>query len=142
MRRFTVVSDQPVAEATGQFVQQQGILVLRAAGLHGAGHLGAARHQVHEGRVVAGGQCPGDRSGRIRGTAQPDGPLDVAQPTAVDHTHHPKHALAAQPPVAAGHGVLRDLEHVGDRPEGGPAVDLQRVDQASIDSIHLEIRVQ
>ena len=111
--------------AAGQAAQEQGVALLRAAGLQRADDLGPAGGEVDPPGVRTAGQGLGDRVGAARGGLQPDEPVDPAQPGSVEHAEHAQPRRLAQPAVTPGGGLVGDPGHVGDGAEGRPGLDRQ-----------------
>jgi hypothetical protein len=123
------------AGAAREFVHQQRVAGRGVGGLEVAGDLGAAGEDVHPERVRPAGERGGDGAGDVGGAADADRPRRAAQQEPVGGADHAEHSGLAEPFVPAGDRVLGDPEHRGDRGERGAAVEVQGVDEPTVDVI-------
>ena len=120
-----LTADRELAE------QQRGSL-LAIAGVNRAEDLGSPRGQLHPGGVRMLRQSGGDGGGGPRSTADADGPVGAAEPLGIELADDPHHTTVEQPPVAAGDGLLGRSEDLGQPTERGSGVDVESLDDPSV----------
>src|ERR1700689_140206 len=81
-------------------------------------------------------QSGGDGGCGTRSASDSDGPVGPAEPLGTERADNPPHVTAEKPPVAAGYGLLGGSEDLGQPAEGRPGVDVESLDNPSVQYIN------
>jgi hypothetical protein len=127
------------AGGAGDVAEQERVRVVGVeGGLDGGGDLGAAGGQVDPRRIRPARQRVRDVLRGAWGGGEADDPLLAPRAVRVGEAHDAQASTRAQALVAAGNGLRRRAEHLGDQSERGTSVQLKRMDQTTIDAVERE----
>ncbi|KDN87842.1 hypothetical protein KCH_04890 [Kitasatospora cheerisanensis KCTC 2395] len=126
-----------VQDRTGarQLTQQQVVARGAGGGADDADDLRAAGGDARERHLRPADQRVRQGLHRVRPAAQPRDPLRLAAGRRIAHPDDPHHAVPAQRRVPARHGLLGDVQHLAEPPEGDPGRAAQAVDDSVVQSV-------
>src|SRR5580658_234738 len=79
----------------------------------------------------------GDGRGGPGSATDPDGPVGLAEPLGVELADHSQDSTVEQTPIATGDGLLGGSENLSQAAERGSGVDIERLDDPSVQLIDL-----
>ena len=118
--------------ANRELAEQKRGSLFAVAGVNRAEDLGSPGGQLHPRCIGVFCQFGGDGRRGARSTTDADGPVGPAEPLGIELADDSYDTTVEQAPVTAGDGLLGGPEDLGQSTERRPGIDVERLDDSSV----------